>query len=120
MKTACFFTYFGPGRVSIARFAPRQIPLGLRVYRPLAPGTWFNSVPYERYRELYFAQLANLHAQRVWDDLHALVAPHEPVLLCYERAPLTAVNWCHRTMVAEWFERTLGKTLVEIGEHRHD
>jgi hypothetical protein len=58
MKTACFFTYFGPGRVSIARFAPRQIPTGLRVYRPLAPGTWFNSVSYVRYRELYFAQLA--------------------------------------------------------------
>jgi hypothetical protein len=119
LKTACFFTYFGPGRVSIARFAPREMP-GLRVYRPLAPGTWFNSVPHERYRELYFAQLGKLNAPTVWFELHELVAPHEPVLLCYERAPLTAVNWCHRTMVAEWFQRTLGFTLVEIGDHRHD
>lgn len=114
MKTSSFFTYQGAGRISIARFPPRGAPAGFRVFRPLAPGPWFNRVDQERYRVLYFAQLAELDPQRTWDELHALVYPHEPVLLCYERAPLTATNWCHRSMVAEWFARELGHGIVEL------
>ena len=39
MKTSSFFSYTGPGRISIARFAPRGTPAGVRVYKRLAPGT---------------------------------------------------------------------------------
>jgi len=42
MKTASFFAYTGPARISIARFAPRGSPAGFRIYRALAPGPWFN------------------------------------------------------------------------------
>jgi hypothetical protein len=115
MKTASFFSYIGQGRISIARFAPRNAQPGYRVYRRLAPGPWFNSVPYEQYVELYEEQLARLDARRVWEELHAIVYPHEPILLCWERPPLTTKNWCHRTTVASWMSRSLGEQVAELG-----
>jgi hypothetical protein len=114
VKTASFFSYVGPGRISIARHPPRGLVAGYRVYRALAPGPWFNSVPYDRYLELYNTQLATLHPQQVWNDLHRLVSPYEPVLLCWERPPLSVTHWCHRTMVAQWFALELGHTVSEL------
>lgn len=114
VKTASFFSYAGPGRVSIARYVPRGLAPGYRIYRALAPGPWFNSVPYERYLELYNTQLAALEPKQVWNDLQSLVAPHEPVLLCWERPPLSVTHWCHRTMVAQWFALQLGHTVSEL------
>jgi len=117
MKTASFFAYTGPGRISIARFAPRNTPAGFRIYKPLAPGPWFNSVSEETYRELYFAQLAELDASAVVGDLLHLAAGSEPVLLCYERVKEIAAGktYCHRHMVAEWFKTTLDLDVPEIG-----
>jgi hypothetical protein len=114
MKTASFFTYTGPGRVAIARFAPRGTPAGFRMYKPLAPGAWFNSVDHDKYRELYFAQLAQLNPNEVVKALETLAAGHEPVLLCYEKPPFTASNWCHRRMAAEWFQTELGIEVAEL------
>ena len=117
MKTASFFTYFGPGRISIARFAPRNMPAGFKVYKPLAPGPWFNSVSEQMYRELYFAQLADLDAAAVVGDLLHLAGGAEPVLLCYERVKDIAagITYCHRHMVAEWLKAELGLDVPEIG-----
>lgn len=115
MKTASFFGYSGPGRISIARFAPRDTPPGFRVYKPLAPGPWFNSVDERRYRELYFEQLSQLDPRTVVQELEALAGRGvEPVLLCYERPPFTAANWCHRRMVSEWLARELGIDVPEL------
>ena len=114
MKISSFFAYAGPGKISIARAAPRGMA-GFRIYRPLAPGPWFNSVDEGRYRELYFAQLGQLNAEVVWRELHNLAGDGvEPVLCCWERAPLNASNWCHRTMVAEWFKSQLDQVLTEV------
>ena len=114
MKTASFFSYFGPGKISIARRAPRGFA-DFRLYRELAPGPWFNSVSYEAYLTLFNKQLAELDPQQTFDALVALVAPAEPVLLCWERPPLSPENWCHRRMVAAWFERTLSVAVPELG-----
>lgn len=114
MKTASFYTYTGPGRISIARGTPRGLSAGYRIFKPLAPGPWFNSVSEEMYRELYFAQLAELDPVNVEADLQSLAAGAEPVLLCYEKPPFTATNWCHRRMVAEWFKKELGIDVPEI------
>jgi len=113
VKTSSFL-YQGPGRISIARFAPRGTPAGYKVYKPLAPGPWFNSVGYDEYRELYFAQLSKLDAQNVWDTLHKLADGHEPVTLCYERPPFTQSNFCHRRMLAEWLKTELGFDVNEM------
>jgi len=91
MKTSSFRLYTGPGRISIARWAPRGCPAGYRVFTPLAPGKWFNSVADDEYIALYMKQLAALDPQKTWDQLHELAGGHEPVLLCWEVAPF------HRT-----------------------
>jgi len=115
MKTASFFDYAGPGRLSIARFPPRGTPAGFRVYRALAPGPWFKSVDEAEYRSRYAAQLASLDPRRTWDELHALAGDAEPVLLCWERkADLEAGRvFCHRRIVAEWFADRLGEGVDE-------
>lgn len=114
MKTASFFSYQGPGRISIARFAPRGLS-GYRRYAALAPRQEMLRMPYEEYRPLYLEILAGLDPKQVWDKLHALAAPAEPVLLCWERPPLTPTNWCHRRMVAKWLEEQLGIEVMEMG-----
>jgi hypothetical protein len=115
VKTACFFEYTGPGRISIARFPPRGTPAGFRVYRALAPGPWFKSVSEQEYRKRYAQQLAALDPQRTHDELVALAGGEEPVLLCWERkADLEAGRvFCHRRIVAEWLGTTLGMNVPE-------
>ncbi len=114
MKTSSFFSFTGSGRISIARSAPRSAPAGYRTFKQLAPGPWFSDVPLERYRALYFDQLAQLDAGRVFEDLHALTGGAEPVLLCWERGPWSEKNFCHRRMAAEWFLAELGVVVDEI------
>lgn len=116
VKTASFFAYIGPGRVSIARFPPRQIPAGFRVYRGLAPGPWFKSVDEAEYRLRYDRQLSELDPQRVWDELYALAGSAEPVLLCWERKhDLEAGRtFCHRRIVAAWFAATMKHDVAEV------
>ena len=124
MKTASFFTYTGPGRISIARFPPRNTPAGFKVYRKLAPGEWFNSVEIAEYLERFHAEiLAPLDPQAVWDELHRLTYPHEPVLLCWEKPPVAALelpghDFCHRRIVAEWLEGRLGHRVEELDPKR--
>jgi hypothetical protein len=115
MKTASFFTYTGPGRVSISRFPPRGTPAGFRIFRALAPGEWFNSVSKEEYERRYAAQLAVLNARTVHEDLVRLAAGAEPVLLCWEKPPFHETNWCHRRLVAAWFKTELAIEVPELG-----
>lgn len=115
MKTASFFEYDGPGRISIARFPPRGTKAGFRVFRTLAPGPWFNSVDETEYRRRYASQLDALDPRRTHDDLVALAGGAEPVLLCWERkADLAAGRaFCHRRLVAAWLGERLGVVVDE-------
>ena len=119
MKTSSFFSYTGPGRISIARYAPRGTPAGFKIYKPLAPGEWFNSVSEEMYRELYFAQLSELNAADVVKDLESMAGGAEPILLCYESVKDIAAGktYCHRHMVAEWLKREIGIDVPELGQN---
>lgn len=110
MKTSCFSLYKGDGRISIARYAPRNTPAGYHAFKKLAPGPWFNSVSTTRYIELYDNEiLAKLNPEKTWNELHLLAGNAEPVLLCWERPG----EFCHRHLVAGWFERELGVTVTE-------
>jgi hypothetical protein len=115
VKTSSFRTYTGPGRVSIARYAPRNHPAGYRVCSKLAPGPWFNRVTYERYCELYGAILDKLDPRRIYAELVELAAPGEPVLLCWEVPPFSIPhNWCHRRLLADWFKTTIDVDVPEL------
>lgn len=139
MKTSGFHAAKGqPGCISIARRAPRGLT-HVPVYSKLAPGSWFMSVSKEVYFERFCNEvLAKLDAKRVWDELYALANPKindwtpplfdgahviEPILCCWERPPLTDANWCHRTIVADWFALELGEEFrpleLEPWGHRH-
>jgi len=53
--------------------------------------------------------------QATFDAIVARVAPHEPVLLCWEMPPWHYPHhWCHRTTVADWFKQTLGVEVLEL------
>ena len=53
--------------------------------------------------------------QATFDAIVARVAPHEPVLLCWETPPWHYPHhWCHRTTVADWFKQTLGIEVLEL------
>ena len=115
MKTASFFTFTGPGRVSIALYAPPNAPAGFRRYAPLVPRRDMLKLPYDHYREIYTGEiLAKLDPHAVAGDLQRLAGVHEPVLLCWKKPPFTATNWCHRRMVAEWLGLYLD---LQIAEH---
>lgn len=114
MKTGCFKTYAGPGRICIARYAPRGTPPGFRIHSALAPRADMLKMSRERYVPIYRSILAALDPQEQWDILHDKAGDHEPVLLCWEKPPFNARNWCHRRLVAEWFGETLGVTVPEI------
>jgi hypothetical protein len=113
MKTASFFTYAGPGRISIARWAPPKHPAGYRVYRALAPARSMMAMSPDDFAFCYRLMLRHLDPAKVWDEMHALAGGAEPVLLCWERPPFTADNWCHRRHVAAWFGEALGVTVEE-------
>ncbi|WP_237929960.1 hypothetical protein [Buttiauxella sp. S19-1] len=114
MKTSCFSLYRGEGRISIARYAPRNTPAGYRTYQKLAPGNWFNSVSTSRYIELFQSEiLAKLNPEHVWNELHVITGGVEPVLLCWEKPG----EFCHRQLVARWFRRELGIAVEEYDPH---
>jgi hypothetical protein len=80
----------------------------------LAPGDWFKSVDRPEYERLYAAQLANLDPYQVVADLQELAGGAEPVLLCWERPPFSATNFCHRRLVAAWLETHTGVVVDEL------
>ncbi len=116
MKTASYFTYTGPGRIGISVGAPRGCPAGYRMYRALAPRRDMLKLDQATYRRIFFDEiLGKLDPEKIVRDLHSLAVSHEPVLLCFEKPPFTASNWCHRRMVAEWLKDTLDLEVPEIG-----
>lgn len=93
--------------------APRNTPAGFRIHGALAPTKDMLKMAREVYEPLYQDILAALDPQEQWDILHEKAGGAEPILLCWERPPFTATNWCHRRMAADWFERELGVTVEE-------
>ncbi|RTL06419.1 hypothetical protein EKK58_05560 [Candidatus Dependentiae bacterium] len=116
VRTASFRTYTGPGRISIARYAPRNTPKGFKIFSKLAPGSWFNSVTWAEYVPRYNTEILGvLNAKTVLEQLQQLAGEGNiPTLLCWEVPPLVGDNQCHRRLAAAWLERELG---IEVPEY---
>ncbi len=115
MKTSSYFIHRGLGRIGISLGTPRRIPAGYRLYRTLAPRRDMLRLPYGHYRDIFFRDiLGPLDPQKVADELQRLAGEYDPVIICFERPPFDANNWCHRRMVAEWFGDTLGLDVPEL------
>ena len=99
------------GAVSIAGAAPQGFRG--RQYRKLAPKLEFfkkykEDGDTEHYVKCYQAQvLDTLNAQRVWQELNDPLG--DVFLLCYEKPG----EFCHRRLVAQWFELNLGIVVPE-------
>ena len=111
MKTASFFSYFGPGKISISTRPPKTMA-DLTQCRRLAPRYDMLKLEWADYVPAYEGRiLAKLDARAVWDVLHARAGQGvEPVICCYEKSD----HHCHRRLVAEWFKRELGEDVTEL------
>lgn len=120
MKTASWFTVGAAlGRIGISRGTPRNVFGGYRLFKALAPHGHMLRMERAEYEVEFQKILGALDPQQTWDRLHELAGDAEPVLLCFEKPPFTATNWCHRRMVAEWFEKTLGHEVPEYHPNIH-
>ena len=90
-------------------------------YRKLAPSwsiwkEWHDSTDPdkdERYTERFFLErLSPLDAEKVFKEISELADEKIPCLICYERPE----NFCHRHLVARWFEDILGLYVKEYGQ----
>ena len=111
MKTASFFSYFGPGKISISTRPPKAMA-DLTQVRRLAPRYDMLNLPWSEYVPAYEGRvLAQLDARTVWDVIHQRAGEGmEPVICCYEKSD----DHCHRRLVAEWFGRELGEVVTEL------
>lgn len=99
-----------PKAVAISRSKPRGWTG--RVYEPLVP-SWrlvqeakSGAIDEDEYTRRYRAEfLSKLDPARVYADLG-----EDAVLLCWERPGA----FCHRRLVAGWFEEKLGVTVPEV------
>lgn len=127
MKTSCFkFTPNAmPGAIAISLYPPRWRKC--LHYPKLAPSAELLKTykdpnaailyhPIEKYYTVeYFQQLVELDARAIWEELHTIADGAEPILLCYE----TPGQFCHRQLVAKWFEIELGEAVEEVQGTAH-
>lgn len=95
--------------VSIARGTPRWFT-GPR-YDVLAPEWEWLRATREEYDRAFRRRLSQLDPVRVYEELG-----EEAVLLCWCKHNAG----CHRRMVAEWLEESLGIVIPELGYHRSE
>jgi len=101
-----------PGAVSIARFPPKWYT-GAQ-YLPLAPAAdMLRTENWDEYRRRYREEvLSVLDPDAVLRDLGVDNAGHDIVLLCFEKDR----SYCHRGLVAAWFQETKGIRVPELGD----
>jgi hypothetical protein len=104
-----------PGAIAISRSVPKFL-VGMKRFERLATPAYMHKFEKARFCRHYVGRvLADQDPASVWRWLHDLAGEGvEPILCCWERAPFTASNWCHRTMVAAWFRDKLGEIVDEI------
>jgi len=116
MKTGYWFGKYPEDhiKIGISRGQPRGMAAGYRLFRTLAPGSYFNSVSAEEYRTRYFIQLSELDPAKVVQDIKNLAGDRTPVLVCFEH-PAKPADWCHRGFVSAWLHDTLRLEVPEYG-----
>jgi len=114
--TGCWFEQYPASciKIGISRGVPRNHGAGYRMFRKLAPGSWFNSVSAEVYRQRYFDILSKHDPQEVVAEIVDLAQGKTPILCCYETLRRPG-QWCHRAFVSAWLADTLGLAVPEYG-----
>ena len=104
-----------PGVVSIS-LLPSGNNLVLFEYKSLCPN-WklsekfkLKKINEDFFYEEFYEQLNMLNPKETYENILTLVKGYEPVLMTHGNK----TKFCHRHIVAEWFENSLG---LEIQEH---
>ena len=107
------------GLVSICITArpPDWMP-NVKTFKALAPAHVWLKLSRPEYERCYAALLEELDARFTYEHLIDMANGQEPVLLCYEAPPFTEAHWCHRRLVAEWFEASLDIIVEELPPYR--
>ena len=101
-----------PRLVSISRKPPDWIKAFVPIYKPLGP-SWDLVMSYksgeinqEEYTIRYYNEiLNNLDPTRTYEELG-----EDSILLCYEKSG----QFCHRRLIAKWFEENLNIKVTEL------
>jgi uncharacterized protein YeaO (DUF488 family) len=108
-----------PGAIGISRFPGHYNGWKGPEFTPLMPSAQLlkafkdGEIDWTEYRIAYQFQLGLLNPTGVWNALHEIAGPHEPVLLCVEGAKTLEEKPCHRRLVADWLGRALGEEIPE-------
>jgi uncharacterized protein YeaO (DUF488 family) len=111
----------GINTISISRKAPEWYT-GAQ-YKALAPNYWLlkqykdKTIDTENYTNYFYTDvLDKLDPAIVWHDLTQLGNGENIAILCYERPG----EFCHRRIVAEWLESTLGVLVPEFTTKKNE
>ena len=94
--------------ISIARYNSYYHGI---IYPQLAPPSNIIRMEEHFYRPIYEGILNGLDPFKTYKELEQVSDGKNIVLLCYEREG----EFCHRQIVAEWFNRTLKIEVKELG-----
>ena len=117
MKTGCFKQVSDGhtnGYVSISLY-PSKNDFINHEYKSLAPNWKLlenlnkKKITEDQFIKSYKEQLLLLNAYTVYDDLNSLVTGFEPIIM----TSVSKKKFCHRHLVAEWFESELGIVIEE-------
>ena len=62
------------------------------------------------FKKEYLIQLNNLNAKIIFEQINLLISDHEPILMTHGNKS----SFCHRHIVAKWFENELGVRIDEF------
>lgn len=95
--------------VSIARYTPGYFKG--RVLLEVAPTGPMLKMEDEEYRKAYAEILRHVDAVKFYRAVQQIGGGRHVALLCYEKPG----EFCHRRLLAEWLERSLGIEVLEYG-----
>lgn len=95
--------------ISIARYSPGYFRG--RSIMCVAPAGPMLSMKDEEYKTAYAEILRHVDVNKLIKEIQAIACERNVALLCYEKPG----EFCHRRLLAEWIERSLGIETPEYG-----
>jgi len=81
------------------------------VYNILSPEWAYKNDPEDSYEQKFNKKLNSLSAKVIYGDLEKISNGKDIILLCHE----SEGEFCHRRLVAQWFEKELLIKVEELG-----
>ena len=108
-----------PDKYSVVRISvgyPRFLKYKLAgTLKALAPVGYHKLTDKKEFRRRYVEQLETLGVEQIEQMFKEYEQEGKTIVLCcYEDVRKGGENWCHRTMLADWWEYKTGETIEEL------